>query len=109
LSWKQALLGATIGFVTCISIALLCQFFLKKECLGGGDIKLITGLGAFLGITGIFITLFAASVIAIVTLIIIRYDLKKEFPFGPFLILGAILYQFLGNAIINYYLSLWKF
>ena len=54
-----------IGFITgglfFYLIAVFYDFIRKKEGLGGGDIKLIAGIGAFLGIKGVIFTIFAGS------------------------------------------------
>ncbi|MCD4819386.1 MAG: prepilin peptidase [Candidatus Cloacimonetes bacterium] len=106
--FMQSLIGTGSGFFLFLLIAYFCSKSLKKDCLGGGDIKLIAALGSFLGLYGILISIFFASVLAICTLIVIRHDLKKEFPFGPFLILGTLMYTFLGETLIRLYLSLWN-
>ena len=41
-------------------------------------------------------------------LIILRHDNKKPFPFGPFLISGAITYILAGNTLIELYLRLYN-
>jgi len=108
INFNQSLIGTGSGFFLFLSIAYFCSKSLKKDCLGGGDIKLITALSAFLGFYGILISIFFASILAICTLIIIKHDLKKEFPFGPFLILGTMVYTFLGDTLIRLYLSIWN-
>jgi leader peptidase (prepilin peptidase)/N-methyltransferase len=108
LNWEQSLLGFFTGFVSFVLVAYLCKWMLKKDCLGGGDIKLIAGLGAFVGVIGVFITIFIASVVALVTLLVIKHDLKKEFPFGPFLIVGVLIYHFFGAHLITLYLAIWS-
>ncbi|MHB1692774.1 MAG: prepilin peptidase [bacterium] len=54
-----------IGFITgglfFYLIAVFYDLIRKKEGLGGGDIKLIAGIGAFLGIKGVIFTIFAGS------------------------------------------------
>jgi len=44
-------------------IGLLGEKILKKEAMGGGDIKLLAGIGAFVGIKNIFWIIFLASTI----------------------------------------------
>ena len=106
---RSSLLGAATAFLLFYLIALAYWQFTGKMGVGGGDIKLITGIGAFIGFTGILFTILVSSVTALVILLIIRYNLKKEFPFGPFLITGTLIFIFFGSRIISWYLDLFLF
>lgn len=67
---------------------------LKKECLGGGDVKLLFVFGLVLEpILGVF-TIFLGSLIALPVAIVILYTNKEHMiPFGPFLLIAfAIIY-----------------
>jgi leader peptidase (prepilin peptidase)/N-methyltransferase len=100
----SALIGCLAAFILFLLLAYFFQIITKKEALGGGDIKLIAGVGSFVGIYGVIFTITAASVIALITLILLRHDLQKNFPFGPFLILAAVMHIFLGDFLIQSYL-----
>jgi leader peptidase (prepilin peptidase) / N-methyltransferase len=106
ITFKSALTGSISGFVLFFLLAYFFQIITKKEALGGGDIKLIAGIGIYVGIYGVVFTIIFASVIALLTLLLIRHDLKKEFPFGPFLILAAAIHVILGDFLIRSYLDL---
>ena len=75
---------------------------LKKEALGGGDIKYIAGIGAALGFQKAFIVLFIGSLIGSIVgiLLIITGITKKDeyIPFGPFLTIGTYLSLFLPQT-----------
>ncbi len=86
-------------------VASLYNIITKSESLGGGDIKFIAGIGAFVGFYGIIFTILFSSIIAIIILLIVKYDIKKEFQFGPFLVFGSFIYIIFGEYIINLYLS----
>ncbi len=103
--FRSALIGAGFGFLLFFLLAVIFKFFLKKDALGGGDIKLIAALGSFMGLNGVIFTIFISSVISLFFLLIIRHDLKKEFSFGPFLIFGSFLHVLLGDYLISLYLS----
>lgn len=64
-----------------------------KEALGGGDIKLMAGIGAVLGLDGLIGTLLFGSFVGGlvgVTLLALRIRKKGDpIPFGPFLSAGA--------------------
>ena len=102
----SAFIGSAAAFLLFYLIAYSYWKITGKMGVGGGDIKLVAGVGAFVGISGILFSILASSIIAIVVLLIIRHNLKKEFPFGPFMIIGTMIYIFLGYLIINWYLGL---
>ena len=106
ISLVQSLIGGVSGFLLFYLLSLSFYKVTGKIGLGGGDIKLIAGIGLFVGITGILFSILISSVIALVVILLMRHDLKKEFPFGPFLITGTLIYIFFGYRIINWYLGL---
>ncbi len=75
--------------------------------LGGGDIKLIAGLGAFIGLVGLIFVILISSVTALITILAIRYDINKQFSFGPFMIFAVVIYVLYGHNVIMWYLSLY--
>src|SRR5690606_29799737 len=52
MSLSRALLGAAVGFGVLYGVALLGEWWLKKQAMGGGDIKMMAMVGAFLGPVG---------------------------------------------------------
>jgi leader peptidase (prepilin peptidase)/N-methyltransferase len=99
-----ALLGAAVGFVTLWLIAELGKRAFKKEAMGGGDIKMMAMVGAFVGWQGVFLTIFLGSVVG--TLIFGPMALvgrKKEVPFGIFLALGAVVTFLWGGWLLDWY------
>jgi leader peptidase (prepilin peptidase)/N-methyltransferase len=81
----------------------------KKEGMGGGDIKLLAMLGAFLGWKGVIVTILAASAIGTLAGIAVALRTgggrKLAIPFGPFISLGAMLYVFFGMQMIEWYVA----
>lgn len=110
LGWKSSLIGIVAGGGSLLAVAWLYELFTKKEGMGGGDIKLLAMMGAFLGWRAVPFIIFTSSLIGSVigvTLILIqKKDGKLAIPFGPFLAAGAVLYIFFGRAIITWYLTL---
>jgi leader peptidase (prepilin peptidase)/N-methyltransferase len=94
-------------------IALFYEIIKKKEGLGGGDIKLIAGIGAFLGLRGVIFTIFGGAVFALfgfILFFLFRKLIKMnpvgsdfKIPFGPFLSLASIFYIFYGDFLIKIY------
>ena len=91
-------------------MAALYQWLFKREGMGGGDVKLLAMIGAFLGWRAVILTILSSSLIGSVTGIIIMVakgkDSKYAIPFGPFLSLGAVISLFHGEEIITWYLYL---
>ena len=108
INWISAGIGALSGFLLFLFTAYFFQKITEKDSLGGGDIKLIGAIGAFLGVWGTLFTILFSSLIAIFTLLVIKHDRQKHFPFGPFLIVGSLFYILAGNALIRLYLRLFN-
>ena len=94
-SFVEVILGSLIGGGSLYIMGLVAGWLLRKEAMGGGDIKLMGACGLSLGINGsIFALLFAFySAAALILILLVLRKLKKNryIPFGPFLATGAIL------------------
>jgi leader peptidase (prepilin peptidase)/N-methyltransferase len=103
----DAALGVLAGGGTLLAVAWLYKTFRGQEGMGGGDIKLLAMIGAFLGWQSIFVTLFVGSVIgSLIGVALMLYegaDTKLAIPFGPFLAGGALVYLFFGDRILAFY------
>jgi leader peptidase (prepilin peptidase)/N-methyltransferase len=100
-----SLLGLLIGGTLFYLIALV-----SKGGMGGGDIKLIAMIGAFLGWQGALFTIFSGalvgSLVGMMLMLLGRKGRKDKVPFGPFLSCGAILFILSGDDLIQWYLNL---
>lgn len=109
LSWLDSLLGILLGGGFFYLIAVGYHYFRHQEGLGGGDIKLLAMIGAFLGLPGVMFTVLAASVVGtVVGLVMMRRSRKgmaTMLPFGPFLSLGAVCYLFWGERFFAWYFA----
>ena len=85
------LIGGAGGFIITILIFLIGKYLLKKEIIGGGDIKLVTVIGLFAGYTGLLLTFILSSFSGIITTYIIYKDLKRPVPYAFYLSLAAII------------------
>jgi leader peptidase (prepilin peptidase)/N-methyltransferase len=105
----SALLGVLIGGGFLLAVAWAYEALTGVEGMGGGDIKLLAMIGAFLGWPSIPVTLFlsslSGSVIGISAMLIKGVGRKYALPFAPFLCLGALLYLFFGRELIDFYIS----
>jgi leader peptidase (prepilin peptidase) / N-methyltransferase len=112
-SWLNSLLGILLGGGSLLFVAYVYQWMTGKEGMGGGDIKLLAMMGAFLGWKSIPFIVFASSLIGSVVgvsiMLIQKKDTKLAIPFGPYLAFGALLYIFFGQRLIDWYLKLGGF
>ena len=88
-------------------IMLLGNKVLKKECLGGGDIKMMFVFGLILDpLLGTF-SVFLGSLIALpISLILLKKEKEKVIPFGPFLLLALIYFSGLTTPMILKWLTI---
>jgi len=110
LKWSDSLIGIGVGGGILLAIAWGYQLFTGKDGMGGGDIKLLAMIGAFLGWKGVLFTIMASSLIGTVVGIVLMVragkGIKMALPFGPFLAIGAILYLYFGPQLIDLYFNL---
>ena len=78
---------------------------IPREAMGMGDPHLLGMIGAFFGWTGVFFSLFAASLFAIIAALIGRIGFGKQLPFGPFLAMGAVAWMFGGWRLWQWYMN----
>jgi leader peptidase (prepilin peptidase)/N-methyltransferase len=110
ISWKESLIGILAGGGSLLAVAWIYNHITKKEGMGGGDIKLLAMIGAFIGLKGVLFTIFAASaagtIAGIAVMLKTQKGMKLAVPFGPFLSIGTILYIFFGSEIISWFINL---
>lgn len=106
----ESLVGLLIGGGSLYLVALAGERIFKKEAMGGGDIKMLAMIGAFLGWPGVLFTVFVGAVVGSLVYGTINYVFRKKklVPFGLFLALGAGVYVFAGPRIIHWYLSFFR-
>lgn len=99
-------MGVLIGGGSIYAMGMLGDFLFKKESMGGGDIKLLAMIGAFLGWKLSLLTFFVAPFFGAVFGIAEKIRTNDTaIPYGPFLVLGALISLFYGDAIINWILN----
>jgi leader peptidase (prepilin peptidase)/N-methyltransferase len=99
-----ALVGALVGFLVLWVVGAAGKWLLKEEAMGGGDIKMMAMVGAFLGWQGVLLTIFLGALTG--TLIFLPLKLMRKsklVPFGVFLSLGAAVTFLIGPAILDWY------
>lgn len=89
-SVEESALGAVIGYFLPVMVSMIIVWR-KKDAFGGGDIKLLAALGAWLGSEGLLYVIVLASVAGCIYAILWR---KKTLAFGPMLALAGIVVAF---------------
>jgi leader peptidase (prepilin peptidase) / N-methyltransferase len=106
----NALLGVAIGGGILWALAWASPYLFGKEGMGGGDIKLLAMIGAFLGWKPALLTIMIGSLtgsVIGVSLIALRIMKRDEYiPFGPFLVLGAVISMFYAQPLLHWYQEL---
>ncbi len=100
----MASVGAATGFGLLLFVAWAGKKAFGKEAMGGGDIKMMAMVGAFVGWKGVLLTIFGGALLG--TLIFIPLNLGKRdrlVPFGVFLAAAAAIAFVFGGAIVDWY------
>ena len=109
-TWQQSGLGLLIGGGVLYALAAGYFLFTKREGMGGGDIKLLAMIGAFLGWQSLPFVVFGSSILGAAAGIGAMVKQKKGgktmIPYGPFLSTAALLYM-IYRELIDYYLLLY--
>lgn len=104
LSFSSSLIAAVVGFSIFYFFAWAYEKIAHKDGLGGGDIKFLAMLGAFLGLSGVFYTILLSSISGSLLGIFWALATRKKnlmglaIPYGPFLVLGALIYLFFKDV-----------
>ena len=100
----DALIGAILGLGLLWIIAWAAEKLMGQEAMGGGDIKMMAMVGAFLGWSGVLLTLFLGALLG--TLIFLPVKLagrEPKVPFGIFLAIGALACWLTGDQLLTWY------
>ena len=107
-----AALGALIGGGSLWAIGEVYYRFSGQEGMGGGDVKMLAMIGAFLGWKLAIVTLvfssIAGALIGLLVLAIRKGGLKYALPYGTFLALGALIASLFGDQIVAWYVGLYR-
>jgi len=109
ISLADAVVGGVAGFGILYILAWAGDKILKKESMGGGDIKLAAMLGVFLGWQQLGLTVFLAAASAIAYLLLRRLitgaAVRSRLPFGPFLAWCGICAFVIGDWLASAYVG----
>ena len=99
----NSLIGGIFGYLIIWSIIYFYKQIRKKEGMGLGDAKLLSAIGFWFGWISIPFVIFLSSIIAL--LFVIPSLMKKskklssQIPFGPYIIIGTLIYLIFESNI----------
>ncbi|MEZ4742234.1 MAG: prepilin peptidase [Bdellovibrionota bacterium] len=104
LSWQSGLLGVLLGGGSLFLIAWIYWLLRHQVGMGMGDVKLLAGIGGWLGYQAVFPTILvgsiSGSVVGLIGLLVTRnMALSAKIPFGPFLAFGAVIHLLFGAQL----------
>ena len=104
ITWQQSGLGLLLGGGVLYLVAWVYLTLAKRDGMGGGDIKLLAMIGAFLGWQSLLYVVFASSLsgslMGIIAMLRQGKGGKTRIPFGPFLAFGAITWVLFQQQIL---------
>ena len=101
---SAAVWGAVAGYVPLWLIAGGFALIMKRQGMGGGDLKLLAALGAWLGWQAILPMILIASIVGLCVnvprMVIGKHERHQQYPFGPFLAGGGLVVMFVGTEAL---------
>ena len=105
-NYINSLIGGVVGYLIIWFIIFAYKRLRNKEGMGLGDAKLLSAIGFWFGWISIPFILFFSSFVAlgfaIPSLVNKSKTMSSQIPFGPYLVLGCVLYLVLIEQIIKY-------
>ncbi len=100
----NSFLGFLVGGGSLLIVAIIGKWIFGKDAMGGGDIKIMAGVGAFIGwdkvLFAIFIACFLGSIVGIFMMLSKKIGKRQEIPFGPYLAISSFAVLFLPPPAI---------
>jgi Type II secretory pathway, prepilin signal peptidase PulO and related peptidases len=107
-NYINSLIGGLFGYSIIWLIIFFYKNLRKKEGMGLGDAKLIAVVGFWFGWFSIPFTIFISSFVALIfsvpSLLKKTRNMSTQIPFGPFIIIGCLIYVYFANYIKNFFL-----
>ena len=107
LTWKASAISALLGAFTGAALMYLTGFLgslaFKKESMGGGDVKLMAMLGAFLGWKMAVLIFFLAPFFGSPAGIYLKFRKKQDIiPYGPYIAMASFVAMIWGQSILRW-------
>lgn len=117
LSWRESLVGAAVGYATFWLVGVGGTWIIKRlsprrledagvdQAMGGGDVKMMMMVGAYVGVWGVAQTIFLGSLLALLVFGPVASLSKRLIPLGVFLAAGGGVAYAWGEQMLRWYLS----
>jgi leader peptidase (prepilin peptidase)/N-methyltransferase len=107
---KWSAIGAAVGGGSLWLVAIVGRLIFKKEAMGFGDVKLLAAIGALFGTKTVFFTILASSlagsIVGITLVATGRSSMQSRIPFGPYIVLAALVWMYWGQRLWTWYTNL---
>jgi len=107
-SFLDGIFGLLAGGGSLLLISLLAFLILRKEGIGGGDIKLMAMCGLFLGwkltFLALLFSIYIGGFFSIFLLIFRLTKMKEAIAYGPFIAMGTVIAAVWGSDILEWYI-----
>ena len=101
-NYINSLIGGIFGYGIIWLIIFIYKTIRKKEGMGLGDAKLLSAIGFWFGWVSIPFVIFLSSIIALLSVIpsLLKNSksMSSQIPFGPYIIIGTLVYLFFENS-----------
>jgi leader peptidase (prepilin peptidase)/N-methyltransferase len=106
ITWKDSLIDSILGIVVGGGLiyltGVLGNIAFKKESMGGGDVKLLAMLGAFLGWKMAILVFFLAPFFGTPAGLYLKFKKKCDIiPYGPYISMAGFAAIILGDKILR--------
>ena len=117
IDWIPAFIGAALGYAVLWFVGAAGTWLIKRlspgrleeagvdHAMGGGDIKMMMMIGAFLGPWGVALSVFLGSFLALLVFGPISAISKRLIPLGVFLAAGGGVAYVCGDAMLRWYMT----
>ncbi len=104
--WYHGLLDSFLGLLAgggiLLATGLLGSLIFRKDAMGGGDIKLLAMIGAFVGWKQVIFVYLFSPILAVPFALYAKWTSRAEtIPYGPYLALTGAVFFIYGNQIMQ--------
>ena len=105
-NFMNSLIGGLFGYMIIWLIIFIYKKLRDKEGMGLGDAKLLSVIGFWFGWVSIPFVIFFSSTVALLSalpdLIKNKKNLSSQIPFGPYIIIGCLMFLVFNEQIKLY-------
>ncbi len=104
--WLDSLIGGLSISLPVLIVALVMEKILKRDAMGGGDIKLLFMIGIYFSWPVNLLSMLLSCIFGIIIGLALRRKNERLIPFGPAICAGSFIGMICGLDIITAYLGL---